>query len=108
MKLYPEQLTILFNLYLQKHVIPGSSNHLPIFNTRAGGLALTKRLLMFLRDPKYSYLVVQDRVDVLELYRHIENYMVKNPKIFIIGLNHWFTKTDLKVLHDLYESYFIN
>ena len=107
MYLSHEQLTILFNHYLKSFVIPGSVSHHPIFNTIAGGNALTRRIYAILRDPKLSYLVVGDHVDILGLFNYMEKYMSKNPKIFIIGLNHWFTIQDVKVLRKLFELNFI-
>ena len=33
-------------------------------------------------------------------------YLKKHKKVYIVGLNHWFTETDLKTLRKLYEKYF--
>lgn len=107
MNLSPEQLTILFNQYLKTFVLPGSTNHHPIFNSIAGGNALTRRTYAILRDPRLSYLVTGDHVDILGIFNLLEKYMSKNPKIFIIGLNHWFTIKDVQVLRNLFEINFI-
>ena len=107
MNLSPEQLTILFNQYLKTFVLPGSTNHHPVFDTIAGGNALTRRVYAILRDPRLNHLVIGDNVDILTIFRLLEEYMSKNSKIFIIGLNHWFTIQDVKVLRNLFEINFI-
>lgn len=107
MNLSHEQLTILFNEYL-RYVLIGSTDHHPIFNSRAGGLALTKRLYAVLK--KWPYLVHNDKVDVEALFYKLDHYFNrhKGVGIYIVGLNHWFTVNDLKLLRGLCELNFID
>lgn len=106
MRLTQEQLTHLFNIYLKTFVIPGSSNHLPMFETIDGGAILTRRLYKILRDKELTYLVTGDKVNIVELYTKALKEIKKHKKVYIVGLNHWFTETDLKTLRKLYEKYF--
>lgn len=107
MHLNKEQLTHLFNEYLRLYVIPGSSNHLPLYETRSGGIALTNRLYKILRDPAYYHTIWGDKIDILEVFSIGERLMKKTKKVFIVGLNHWFTKKDIEVLKSIYQKDFV-
>lgn len=104
MKLSREQLTHLFNLFLQRHILPRSFNHLPLFETLDGGKALTNRLYKVLRSRDLRHLVTGDDVHAFDVYALAEDYLEENKKVFIVGLNYWFTLEDLHALRKLYET----
>ena len=104
MKLSREQLTHLFNLYLQRYLIPKSCEHLPLFETLNGGVALTNRLYKVLRAKDLRHLVTGDDIHALDVYELAKDYLELKKKVFIVGLNYWFTLEDLKALRKLYET----
>ena len=106
MRLNDEQLTYLFNEYLRLYVIPGSRNHSPIFETRKGGAILTKRLRKICRDPKLMYVDDSSTLDLTELSFIAQEKLKKHPKVFIVGLNHWFTIKDIEVIASILENNF--
>ena len=77
MTLSPEQLTILFNQYLKTYVLPGSGEHHPIFDSLAGGNALTRRVQKILKDPRLSYLLRGESVDIVTIFEKLEVYLNK-------------------------------
>lgn len=107
MRLTSEQLTTVFHRYLTDYVLPRSFNHLPIFEDYSGGLILTRRLLKILRDPKLAYIYRDGKIDCEELLRLATEHL-ENQDIFILGLNYWFSKHDLKVLREIYVKLFLD
>ena len=107
MQLTPNQLTQLFQKYLQWYFLPRSFNHLPLFeDTYFGGLVLTKRLLKILRDPEISYIYKDGKIDCEELIR-VAKEKLGDKKIYLLGLNSWFSVEDLDILRDFYIKLFL-
>jgi hypothetical protein len=99
-----DQIIRILNTWLKNYITCGSRDQLEIFNSPRGGLVLAKRLYLVLRHPKYAHVVHGDSIDITELFRLGEELMSKHEKVFIVGLNHWFTKTDLKHLRQTFEE----
>lgn len=107
MRLTPEQLTTVFHNYLRDYYLPRSFKHLPLFeDTYFGGLVLTKRLLKILRDPEISYAYKDGKIDCEELIRVAKEKLGDN-KIYLLGLNSWFSVEDLDILRDFYIKLFL-
>lgn len=106
MHLTIEQLNHIFYIQLKEYVLPGSVSHLKVYEGLNGGKILTTRLFKVLRDPEQNYLLSGREVNALEIVRLVYEYLKKNPKIFIVGLNHWFCKKDLDFLVEVYEREF--
>lgn len=106
MRLTPEQLTQVFHKYLQDYFIKRSFDHLPLFEEYSGGLILTKRLLKVIRDPEISYVYKEGKIDCEELIR-VAKEKLEGRKIYLLGLNYWFSAEDLDVLRDCYIKLFL-
>ena len=107
MLLDKDQLSILFNHFLDEYLLPRSFDHLPLFEEVGKGNVLTRRLFLVLRDNDLYHLVMGDKVAVLEVYKLAKEYLEKNGKIFIVGLNYWFSIYDLEELKKVYEKFYI-
>ena len=106
MQLTIEQLNKIFYIYLKEYVLPGSVNHLKVYEGLNGGKILTTRLFKVLRDPKQNYILQGREVNGEEVARLVDAYLKKNPKIFFVGLNHQFCEKDLDFLIEVYEREF--
>lgn len=106
MLLNEEQLNFIFQEYLEKFVLPGSADHLPIFESKEGGAILTKRLKKILRARELSYLCSSTEYNISEISLLTQDLLRDHPKCYILGLNHWFTIKDVKFITNLIEKYF--
>ena len=106
MYLTKEQLSLLFRHFLKEYLLPRSFKHLPSYEDLNNGGMLTKRLFLVLRAKEFSHLVFGDRVAIQGLYNVAKRYLEKHQKVFIVGLNYWFTIHDLEELRKLYEREF--
>lgn len=104
MKLTQEQLTLLFNTFLQQYLLPKSTQHLSIFNSIDGGKILTTRLFKILRKKELKYLVTGESLQALAAFDKAEAFLKEHKKIFIVGLNYWITLKDLYALKAIYEA----
>lgn len=66
-----------------------------------------KRLYLILRDKQYANLIIGDQLDVLGALEAGKKLIKKHKKVFIVGLNHWFTEKDIEILENLYRENFI-
>lgn len=108
MQLSSDQVVDLFNKYLREHVVPGNPNIMEEYLPRNGGHVLKRRLWLILRDKRYENLVKGDRVEILELFRLGREYLKKYKKVYIYGMDHWFSETDMDVLEKIYRKNFID
>lgn len=102
-----EVVTSLFNHYLKECIRPRSVHHHEVFDSVEGGLALTKRLTLCLRAHNLSYLAREGGFDLLEIFRLTREYLNKHKKIYIVGLDLWFSNKDLDDLENIYRRLFI-
>lgn len=107
MQLTQNQLTQVFNEYLREHVLARAAYHHPVFDSYAGGLALTKRLIKILRDPKISYIHSNKGVDCEELIK-VARERLNQRAVYIVGLDYWFTEEDLDNLRAVYCKLFLD
>jgi hypothetical protein len=106
MKLSEEQLNLVFSAYLDTHVLPGSFDHHPVFETLDRGAVLTRRLKKILREKELRHTHTSTSFDVVELSKLAQEFLKKYKKVYIVGLNHWFTKKDLDVIMGIINNYF--
>lgn len=107
MYLDKDELVILFNHYLDEYLLPRSFNHLSLFEEMDKGNVLTRRLFLVLRSRELYHLIAGDKVEVLEVYKLAKEYLEKHKKIFLVGLNYWFSLYDLEELKKFYERLYI-
>ena len=106
MKLTEEHLNLIFKEYLDNFVLPGSSKHLPIFASEERGAILTKRLKKILRARELSYLTTSTTYDIVGMSLLAQELLREKKKVYIYGLNHWFTIKDVEVIMSIVNKYF--
>ena len=47
-------------------------------------------------------------MEVLELFRLGREYLKKYKKVYLYGMDHWFSETDMDVLEKIYRENFID
>ena len=108
MYLDKSDLAILFNHYLKEYLLPRSFKHLPLYEEHGNGNVLVKRLFLVLRSKELYHLIAGDKVEVLQVYKLAKEFLEKKKKIFLVGLNYWFSLYDLEELKKLYEKLYIH
>lgn len=106
MKLTEEHLNFIFKEYLDTYVLPGSSRHLPIFAGLEGGAVLTKRVKKILRARELSYLSTSTTYDIVGMSLLAQELLKNKKRVYIHGLNHWFTIKDVEVIMSIVNKYF--
>ena len=106
MRLTEEHLNFIFKEYLDTYVLPGSSKHLPIFEGIDGGSVITKRIKKILRARELSYLSTSSTYDIVGMSLLAQELLREKRKVYIHGLNHWFTIKDVEVIMSIVNKYF--
>ena len=104
MRLTPEQLNQIFNAYLKEHILLQVENPHPVFNTLAGGSALTRRLLICLKDKRFAYIYWKNKIDCEELIRKVMPYLKKG--VTLVGLGYTVTEKDIPLLIQIHNRMF--
>lgn len=106
MKLTEEHLNLIFKEYLDSYVLPGSSKHLTIFASQEGGAVLTRRVKKILRARELSYLSTSTSYDIVGMSLLAQELLREKKRVYIHGLNHWFTIKDVEVIMAIVNKYF--
>jgi hypothetical protein len=106
MKLTEDQLNLLFQEYLDTYILPGSSKHHEVFNGLERGSILTKRLKKILRTRELSFIESSNTFNVTVLSEIAQEKLRECKRVYIMGLNHWFTLKDVEILSNIAHKYF--
>ena len=104
MRLTVEQLNQIFLEHLQKNVLKQAINPEPVFSTLAGGSALTRRLLICLKDKRFAYIYWKGKIDCEELIRKVMPYLKKG--VTLVGLGYTVTEKDIPLLIQIHNRMF--
>lgn len=104
MRLTYEQLSKVFQEFLDTIVIPRSPKISPLFKESFAGWILCKRLRTCLKNPKWSYMYMNGKVDCSELMRISAPYL--NKGVYLVGMEYLLTKEDFKRLISIHNKIF--
>ena len=104
MVLTEDELTQIFQKALDDFILEKCINPNPIFTKFGGGRVLVKRLLLCLRDPRWSYINRDGRIDCEELIQKVKPYLQGGIKIQ--GLNYTLFSEDLLKFREIHNKLF--
>lgn len=107
MYLDKEDLIILLKHFLDEYLLRRSFHHIPEYESDHRGDIAYNRLLFLLRHKNYSHLYFGNKVSVTGLLNKLEEFFKKHEKIYLQGINYWFTIHDLEAFRKIYQRDFL-